>query len=687
MRPIWRRLWLVTAIVSLIALPAGLAGFTMLLSLFQRIFPSLSADHISTSLGVISVVVGGVLAWNARAAPEVDRLPMQLLDDVNFVQLVALVALAVLFFVLTAAIVYLLIRRGPRKHQTETKTETKREPASPVVHKTGTVLNEGRYVILGPFTRDTPLRKTESGAYEVRATTSLSICPRCYSLVGRHLEAGAAEFSPLCPDCGGILSYTEVAAHLQMPANSPSEEPTLIAREISAERFAALSQLLARKLEHRAVVMPLDAFSVAAPDGPRYYQIEPAISHTVASEIDIPQALEHLLGWGESLAHGLAYLHHHQIVLQAGALASGEIGDPAAAEQAASMIVADGSEARWLCFDNVGPMVPDNEPELLRISRQNVRALAACLLKLATGETESGALDRLPDPVKVTLGEALSHDTVTSAADFATLLAQNRRELAYQEPVRLRMGARSNVGRVRKLNEDSMLAKDYSDVFGAVNLTVGLVAVADGVGGNSAGDVASRLTVEALADFGDSLRQTSAEGYMPDPEPWISQAAAAANLAVYRERQAVSSDMGSTLVTALVVGSSATLLNVGDSRGYRLGPQSIEQITTDHSLVQRLIDIGQLTREEARHHPQKSIIYRVIGDTADLAYDTYDVILQPGEALLLCSDGLTDMVEDHVLWHVWRTAASPDEACRRLVGLANEAGGYDNITVVIVQIA
>jgi PPM family protein phosphatase len=143
--------------------------------------------------------------------------------------------------------------------------------------------------------------------------------------------------------------------------------------------------------------------------------------------------------------------------------------------------------------------------------------------------------------------------------------------------------------------------------------------------------------------------------------------------------------MGCTLVMALFVGSAATLLNVGDSRAYRLRPQGIRQVTTDHSLVQRLIEIGQLTREEARHHPQKSIIYRVIGDTEDLAYDVYDVILQPGEALLFCSDGLSDMVEDDVLWRVWRAAASPDEACERLIALANEAGGYDNITVVIVE--
>jgi serine/threonine protein phosphatase PrpC len=243
------------------------------------------------------------------------------------------------------------------------------------------------------------------------------------------------------------------------------------------------------------------------------------------------------------------------------------------------------------------------------------------------------------------------------------------------------------VGHVRKLNEDSLLVIDATPATGSAKLSVGAFAVADGVGGHAAGDVASQLTVEAISRFGDDLRRAVETGQPPDTEAWLARAAKAANQAVYAERGAASNDMGSTLVMALVVGRAATVLNVGDSRAYRLRPQGIRQISTDHSLVQRLIEIGQLTPEEARRHPQKSVIYRVIGDSADLAMDLFDVVLSPGEAMLLCSDGLSDLVLDDVIWRAWRDASSPQVACDQLVALAKEGGGYDNITVVIVQLA
>ena len=469
------------------------------------------------------------------------------------------------------------------------------------------------------------------------------------------------------------------------------QNSVLVAREISAERFAAVSALLDLHLAHPAIVLPIDAFVTGSSEMPRYFQIEPKIHDRKASELTTPQPLSDVLAWGGALARGLDYLHQHEMVLTGlapGPVSGGElpVTDESTLDRAASMIVLVDDEARWLCFDHVGPVVGNGGQESPQPFRHNVRTLAACVLKLATGSSESNALARMPDPVSGGLAQALSHNEGMVASDFTAVLEENRRELAYQEPVRLVIGAQSNVGRVRKLNEDNLFVRDYSDLFAAVDIVVGVVAVADGVGGHSAGDVASRLAVDALADFGESLRRTAANRHMPDPEPWVVQAATAANRAVHKERKAAASDMGCTLVMALFVGSAATLLNVGDSRAYRLRPAGIQQVTTDHSLVQRLIEIGQLTREEARHHPQKSIIYRVIGDTPDLAYDITNVILRPGEALLLCSDGLSDMVEDDVLWHVWRSASSPDEACERLVALANEAGGYDNITVVIAQV-
>jgi PPM family protein phosphatase len=678
-----KRPLLIAAVALLIALSAGLAGCARLPSFIQDLSPSPSptADPalVNGDSGATDPAPGpsGVL-------PGLDRLADGSLENVGVGVLIALGVLAVVFLVVTAAVVYLLIRRPLRKRRRTGGLESGPPDSGPQdAFRKGALVADGRYTVLGPVGAEKAPRERISAAraaYEVEPTAPLFLCPHCYSTQRRQNDAPPPS---LCSNCGGGLSLQQ----------NPGESAPFIAREIGAEHFAVVSEMLTRKLAHWALVLPVDVFAAAGSDATRYYQIEPKILNAPASVIEAPQLLGQILTWGETLARGLDYLHQHQIVLRepAGtgpALAGHASGaDEWTPEQVADRIVLDGDEARWLCFDHVGSLATVEEREVLAVCQQNVRELAGYLLKLATGESGSGGLSQLPVPVKAMFGAALARDAGISAARFVTLLEENRRELAYQKPVQLRMGAQSDVGRLRKLNEDSMLAKDYSDLFAAVNVTVGVVAVADGVGGNSAGDVASRLTIEALADFGDGLRQTAANGLMPDPEPWIVQAASAANGDVYRERQAASSDMGCTLVMALLVGSAATLLNVGDSRAYRLRPQGINQVTTDHSLVQRLIDIGQLTREEARHHPHKSVIYRVMGDTSDLAYDIYNVILKSGEALLLCSDGLTDMVGDDVLWQVWRAAASPDEACRRLVTLANEAGGYDNITVVIAQIA
>jgi serine/threonine protein phosphatase PrpC len=130
----------------------------------------------------------------------------------------------------------------------------------------------------------------------------------------------------------------------------------------------------------------------------------------------------------------------------------------------------------------------------------------------------------------------------------------------------------------------------------------------------------------------------------------------------------------------------ATLANVGDSRIYRVSPQSIEQLTTDHSLVERLIASGQLSREEARYHPQRNVVYRTIGDKPNVEAETSIHTLAPGDYLLLCSDGLTGMIEDRIIQKLILDAPSPQEACERLISAANAAGGEDNITAIVIQI-
>lgn len=145
--------------------------------------------------------------------------------------------------------------------------------------------------------------------------------------------------------------------------------------------------------------------------------------------------------------------------------------------------------------------------------------------------------------------------------------------------------------------------------------------------------------------------------------------------------------MGSTLVMALITTGEARIANVGDSRAYHLTGAGIEQITEDHSLVERLVQIGQITREEARVHRQRNVIYNTIGDKPNLEVSLYQLTLQPGDRLLLCSDGLSNMVTDEELLDISRNHSSAAAACKVMVEAAKSAGGNDNITALIVQIA
>jgi len=250
------------------------------------------------------------------------------------------------------------------------------------------------------------------------------------------------------------------------------------------------------------------------------------------------------------------------------------------------------------------------------------------------------------------------------------------------------VGYRTDVGQERSLNEDSLLALDLVSVYRSVSVPVGLFVVADGMGGHEAGDLASQLTVQTIArhSLEHIFARAAASEPLPDAGRWLTAAAQAANRVVHAQRQSAGTDMGSTLVMALLVGNVATIANVGDSRAYLLNGSGIHQITTDHSLVERLVATGQITQEEASRHPQRNVIYRVIGDRATVETDLFERRLSAGEALLLCSDGLSGMLPDKAIWEIWKTSTSPQEACDRLVQAANQAGGEDNITVIIVQL-
>jgi PPM family protein phosphatase len=231
--------------------------------------------------------------------------------------------------------------------------------------------------------------------------------------------------------------------------------------------------------------------------------------------------------------------------------------------------------------------------------------------------------------------------------------------------VRLADGARSDVGRGRPDNEDSLL----------VDREHRLYAVADGMGGHRAGEVASATAIE-------TLRSAYADGRPLD------QAVEAANAAVFAKaaRDAALQGMGTTLTAVAVAdGHTALLGHVGDSRAYLMRDGAVTQVTDDHSLVEQLVREGRLSPEEAQHHPQRAIITRALGIDSEVEVDVYRVDLQPGDRLLICSDGLTNMLSDDAIGLTLRRHADPQQAADTLVDMANQAGGDDNITVVVLD--
>lgn len=226
------------------------------------------------------------------------------------------------------------------------------------------------------------------------------------------------------------------------------------------------------------------------------------------------------------------------------------------------------------------------------------------------------------------------------------------------------IGARSDVGRVRDGNEDSYLVQEP------------LFVVADGMGGHVAGDVASRLAVETIGNEVPA-------GTVPDLRT-LESAVKEANLAIWERAQSEPAlqGMGTTCTLVLVVDDEARIAHVGDSRAYLLRDGKLEQITEDHTLVARMVKEGRLSAEEADHHPQRSIVTRALGVDSEVAVDTTSVALKKGDRLLVCSDGLTSMIGTDQIREVLAGEPDPQSAADRLVDLANQAGGEDNITVV-----
>ncbi|QZY28664.1 PP2C family protein-serine/threonine phosphatase [Nocardioides coralli] len=243
--------------------------------------------------------------------------------------------------------------------------------------------------------------------------------------------------------------------------------------------------------------------------------------------------------------------------------------------------------------------------------------------------------------------------------------------------VELHHGARTDVGRVREVNEDAYLAAP--PVF----------AVADGMGGHEGGDVASRVVVEELGRLADrALDPTEAREQLAAALATCQQRIAEIGADGETSRQA-RSYAGTTVVAAIVVddgGPAWFLVNLGDSRAYRLSQGRLSQVSTDHSLVQELVDAGSLSTEDAATHPERNVITRALGGREASEPDYFLLPLAEAPRLLLCSDGINGMIDDAAIEEILGATDDPRDAADRLVEAALAAGGRDNATAVVVDV-
>lgn len=318
--------------------------------------------------------------------------------------------------------------------------------------------------------------------------------------------------------------------------------------------------------------------------------------------------------------------------------------------------------------------------------------LARVLFFLLTGNNlarEEGAAEA-PPPLRSVI-ERGRRGSYRSVEEMLDDLSGRRPKDDYGLSLKPVSGKASDVGQVREINEDSLVAFEFTRVQESQGVPIGFYLVADGMGGHQAGEIASRtvqriitervLNAEVIPDLKFATRRLD-----ETPASILTSAIQEANQTLNAQARTRGSDMGTTLTAALVIGDTATIANVGDSRTYLFRGGKLRQVTTDHSLVASLVAAGVIEPEEVHQHPQRSQIYRSLGAKPQVDVDVFTETLRRGDELILCSDGLWEMVLDADITRTVGEALTPQAACDALIHQANLAGGEDNVTVIVVKL-
>jgi protein phosphatase len=532
------------------------------------------------------------------------------------------------------------------------------EQPAPSVPEVQTVLPQGLQrrpegALFGDrFRYDTLLFQDE---HEIRYTVteisqpdnpSVRICsnPECRTV---HCPVGQ-DAENFCTQCGHPLEQRSLLFQLQ---------------EVDTDRFGATQPVIDLHLVHANIHPPVATFQQEMPGGVCYCLATP-YSQNLPSQPEISEVLD----WGVQLAQALDYLQAKGIVL-------GEEFDSSTIGLAENKVV-------WRNFSSarILPILTDRE------KINNVRLLVLAMYSLITGRTTYSMDPYLPPALnelfeKVLVGEGfLSGADLTHEIELVKSTGLSRLKLDHQ------VGRRTHPGKVRTHNEDSLVSIELTSILQGNIQPIGLFGIADGLGGHASGELASSQVIQTIAHKAAPELVALQNPTFEECGDWLKQTVQAANKAVYETRQKAGNDMGSTLVLGLIIGSQAYLVHLGDSRIYLVNKGSIRQLTTDHSLVQHLVAIGQISPDEARYHPQRNVIYRSLGDKTEVDVDHFTTQLFPSDRLLLCSDGLTNMLDDQTLLKIILQAHSPQEACDQLIDAANQAGGEDNISVIVVEV-
>ncbi len=284
---------------------------------------------------------------------------------------------------------------------------------------------------------------------------------------------------------------------------------------------------------------------------------------------------------------------------------------------------------------------------------------------------------------------AASGENVVTAP-LSEVQLQTIKSMAFNrhEPPQLLVASGQSVGRQRELNEDSLFTLSATVAGNNSNPPFGLYIIADGMGGHQYGEVASNVAIRTISSY--VMKKFHSTLFNLPTLPLDESLQEIAQAAVMEAQRAVLREApgsGTTVTAALVLGQQLTITHVGDSRAYLLyNEQRMEAITRDHSLVQRLEELGQITPAEAAVHPQRNVLYRALGQGEALEPDVVTTPFPVGGYLLLCSDGLWGVVPEDEIRKIIYEAPTIQRACHNLVAAANSAGGPDNISAVLVQL-